>query len=207
MTREALLQATPEEILSIAKQLRLGYQLKKTLRYASTRDFNVHGESVAEHVFALLYLAQYFLPFEDPEGSLDKAAVYETLLFHDFGEILNGDIPYHMKTAQHEAQEQEDALKVFASLPSPLNTQSKERWSEYETRSTPEGRFIYALDKIEPLFELLDPINEKSMQRLKFTYEMNINKKIAATEQFPVMRKFIHALSDDMKARGIFWEE
>lgn len=207
MTKEGILKATSDEILAITRQLRVGYALKKTLRYAGSRDLDVHGESVAEHVFALLFLSQYFLPLEDAGQHLDKAVVYETLLFHDFGEIINGDVPYHIKTAEHEAQEQKDALTVFASLPTPVNDLSKERWSAYENHSTPEAYFVYALDKIEPLFELYDPINEQSMQRLKFTHEMNIKKKHMATEQFPVMRRFVDVISDDMKARGVFWEE
>jgi putative hydrolase of HD superfamily len=206
MQKEEILAATDEEIIQIAHQLRIGYGLKKTLRYSGSRDFSTHGESVAEHVFALLFLAQYFLPLEDAEGALDKATVYETLLFHDFGEILNGDIPYHQKTAEDEAREMEDAKQVFNSLPPPLNTLGRKRWEDYEEHKTVEARFVYALDKMEPLFELFDPINETSMRRLEFTYEMNIERKLKATEQFPVMQKFVQVLSDDMKKRGVFFE-
>lgn len=202
-----ILTLPDEKILEIGHQLRVAYKLKTTLRYWGSRDLSVHGESVAEHVFALLYLAQYFLPLEDVAGKLDKARVYEILLFHDFGEIINGDIPYHFKTPADEAREIKDAESVFESLPKPLGEFGRSRWEEYEHRETPEGRFVYALDKIEPVFELLDPITEKTMRRTKVTFAMHIGKKIKATEGYPVMRRFVDVLGDDMNRRGIFWSE
>ncbi len=200
-----ILTCSDAEILKIADQLCVGYRLKQTLRYAGTRDFATHGESVAEHVFALLYLAQYFLPLEDPEGVLDVIKVHQILLFHDFGEMVNGDIPYHLKTKEHEAQERVDAEKVFASLPPEVVRIGHESWREYDERSSPEACFGCALDKIEPLFELRDPTNERSMRRLKFTYQAHIEKKLRATENFPVMRRFVDAMSNDMLARDVFW--
>jgi len=81
-----------------------------------------------------------------------------------------------------------------------------ERWEEYEDRKTSEARFVYALDKIEPAFELFDPVSEKSLKRTKFTYEQHMGKKKVATEGFPVMWKFMEAIAADMKERGVFWE-
>jgi 5'-deoxynucleotidase YfbR-like HD superfamily hydrolase len=206
MTAEQIVKASDEEIIKIAKQLRIAYQLKLTIRYGMSRDVSIHGESVAEHVFALLYLAQYFLPLEDPEQKLDKAKVYEILLFHDFGEIANGDIPYHIKTATDEAQEVEDAKATFKSLPEPIDVIGRQRWEEYEDNKTPEARFVYALDKIEPAFELLDPVSEKSLKKSHFTYEQHMGKKREATKGFPVMWKFIEVIGADMNKRKVFWE-
>jgi 5'-deoxynucleotidase YfbR-like HD superfamily hydrolase len=207
MNTSQVLAASDAEILKIAEQLRVAYQLKRTIRYAGSRDLTVHGESVAEHVFALLFLAQYFLPLEDPELKMSRERIHEILLFHDFGEIVNGDIPYHWKTKADEAQEAEDAKMIFQSLPQPLGEIGFKRWEEYENRQSSEGLFVYALDKIEPLFELFDPINEKSLKRTKHTYEHNIGRKTDATVNFPVMRKFVDVLSTHMKNRGVFWEE
>ncbi len=206
MHAQEILALSDKEILEIAEQLRVAYKLKKTIRYAGARDLSVHGESVAEHVFALLFLAQYFLPLEDPEGKMDKARVYEILLFHDFGEIVHGDVPYHLKNQSDKAQEMKDAEAVFKALPKMVGEIGEKRWKEYENRATPEADFVYALDKIEPVFELLDPVNEKSLKRTKFTYEAHMKRKQQATEAFPVMRKFVDVLGADMKRRGIFWE-
>ena len=200
-----IVEQSDGEIMDIIRQLQVAYKLKRTLRYATKRDFDVHSESVAEHVFALFFLAQYFLPFEDTQHVLNVEKLYKILLFHDFGEIEHGDIPYHLKTEEDERREREAAEGVFASLPLSMQKDAYESWKEYEQKKSPEARFANALDKTEPLFELLEPVNERSMKRLKFTYRDHISKKIPATEDFPVMRKFVDVASRDMLKRGIFW--
>jgi 5'-deoxynucleotidase YfbR-like HD superfamily hydrolase len=207
LSREEILSAEDEEILKIAEKLRVGYELKRTIRYDREREEGKHRESVAEHVFALLFLTQFFLPLEDPEGKLDKERIHELILFHDFGEIPNGDVPYHVKTEADEAQEKEDAKKVFQSLPASMNNMGLNRWNEYEELETPEARFARGIDIIEPTFELLDPVSQTSLIHNKFTYEMHIEKKIKATKSFPVMRKFVNVLGDKLKEDGAFWEE
>lgn len=162
---------------------------------------------MAEHVFALFFLAEYFLPFEDPRGTLDIAKLHRIILFHDFGEIAHGDVPYHLKTHEHESQEEKDAVAIFAELPPPLDTIGHESWFAYKNQDSPEARFACALDKIEPLFELLDPVNEQSMKRLKFTYQDHRRRKWESTEHFPLMRRFVEAISSDMLARDVFWKD
>jgi putative hydrolase of HD superfamily len=203
----SILNWTDEQILEAARQLRVAYQLKRTLRYASTRDHENHSESVAEHVFGLFYLAQYFLPLEDPEKKLDVEKLYRILLFHDFGEITHGDFPYHIKTKEHEKQEREDAKIVFASLPALIQQPAIEAWQDFDQQQSPEAKFASALDKIEPAFELMDPISEKSLKRTKFTYGQHMKKKLTVTEGFPIMRKFVEVLGEDMRKRKVFWEE
>lgn len=206
-TDKPIPEMSDEEVLQIARELQVAYQLKRTPRYSTSWDLAVHNESVAEHIFAFIFLAQYFLPLEDPKGLLDPLRVVRIILFHDFGEIPNGDKPYHTKTKEDEEQEKLDAVHVFSSLPASLQAPSLGFWQEYEEQKTPEAKFVYALDKVEPLFELLDPVNEKSMKRLKFSYEMHFGKKFRATKDFPVLRRFVEAISQDMRKRNVFWEE
>jgi putative hydrolases of HD superfamily len=205
--RSKILEMSDEKIMTIARQLRVAYALKRTLRYATQRDHTVHSESVAEHVFALFFLALYFLPLEDPERKLDIEKLYHTILFHDFGEIVHGDVPYHMKTKEHVEREKEAAREVFASLPFSMQNLALESWQDYEQQTSPEARFVTALDKVEPLFELLDRVNETSPRRLNQTYAMHITKKRSATKNFPFMRKFVDVISADMRRRNLFCEE
>lgn len=198
---------TDEEILSEARKLYVGYGMKSTIRYDSTRAEGVHAESVAEHVFGLIYLAHYFLEFEPSTKDLNKQKVYDMLLFHDFGEIKYGDAVSYHKTQAHIDREKEAAKEIFASLPMPLDVYGYELWKEYEDHTTPEGKFCYALDKIEPLFELMHPVSETSVRRLKTTYDMHITHKSKAVKDFPLMRRFNEVMCKDMKDRGVFWEE
>jgi putative hydrolase of HD superfamily len=203
-TETPITQWSDEQILETARQLRVAYQLKHTLRYHTQRDLSIHSESVAEHIFALLFLAQYFLPIEDKANTLNRERLYQILLFHDFPEIPHGDIPYIFKTKADEERERKAAEGVFASLPLSLQKLSLNSWQEYEDRQTPEAHFAYALDKTEPVFELWDPVNEHTPERLKQTWESHIEKKRRATEHFPIMRRFVEVVSEDMLKRGVF---
>jgi 5'-deoxynucleotidase YfbR-like HD superfamily hydrolase len=211
MTRDHILALPPQGLLNLARQIRYGYHLKRTTRYATKRDRKSHSESVAEHIFALHYLNYFFLPLEDPKRTLDQFRIHRMIMFHDFGEIPSGltngqDVPYHIKTAAHEEQERSDAQHVFSVLPPSLSDEARLGWSEYELRESREARYVYALDKLEPQFELFDPIAEKSLPRLNFTYEHHIGKKYAAMgEDFPVMRRFVEVMSEDMLNRDVFW--
>lgn len=196
---------TDQFVMEEAQKLRGPYALKRTMRYASTRDHTVHSESVAEHVFGLLYLAQCFLPLEDPDRLMDWVKVSSIILYHDFGEMVHGDVPYHRKTMEHEERERTAAVEVFGGLPELIGTVGYAYWRDYEGRMSPEARFVYALDKVEPIFELWDPVNELSMKRLCFSYEQHIGKKFRATEHFPVMRRFVEAMTADMILRRVFW--
>ncbi|MGC9602402.1 MAG: HD domain-containing protein [Minisyncoccia bacterium] len=204
---DSILEKSDAEILAIAHQLRVAYKMKRTLRYGTTRDFAVHSESVAEHVFALIFLATYFLPLEEVGTSLDKVKIYEILLYHDFGEIIHGDVLTYHKTETDREREAADAKKVFASLPASLQKVGYERWCAYEEQTCPEARFAYALDKVEPVFELLDPINELSVKRFKITYLRHLGHKLEAAEAYPVMKRFANVISNDMRERGVFWPE
>ena len=201
-----ILSYTDKEILEQVHKLRVAYKLKNTIRFGASRNSEEHAESVAEHVFALIYLAHYFLEHELSAKNLNREKVYDILLFHDFGEIKHGDIPYHLKTDKDRHKEDAAAVEVFASLPEPLNITGKTLWEEYETKITPEARFANAIDKIEPGFEVLDPIYKRTFEKNKFTYDMHIGKKLVATEGFPVMRRFVEVIANEMEARGIFWK-
>jgi 5'-deoxynucleotidase YfbR-like HD superfamily hydrolase len=202
---EDLLKKSDEEILEIAKRLRVAYGLKRTIRYSATRDMSYHHESVAEHVFALFFLAEYFLRVEPSARSLNKEKVYDILLFHDFGEIKHGDVSTYSKTEADEEREREAAKEIFAALPEPLNILGHASWEEYEVHKTPEARFAVALDKFEPIFEVFDPINERSIKNLKVTFDMHVGNKYKAAKDFPVMMRFLKVMSEDLRARGVFW--
>jgi len=202
-----ILEWSSEQVLEEARALRVAYQLKRTLRYNTSRDLTVHNESVAEHKFALFFLSEYFLPIEDPVSNLDYQTVHRVILYHDFPEITHGDVPYLLKTAAHEERERAAAAGVFASLPPSMRRIAQESWEAYERRESPESLFVYALDKIEPVFELFDPINEQTPIRLRQTYESHMGKKLAATKNYPYMRKFVEVMSEDMLRREVFWKE
>lgn len=201
---KSLLDLSDASILDLAHKIRLGYQMKRTMRYKTVRDNSTHNESVAEHVFGLGYLAPYFLHYDDPDGKLDQVKIHGIIQFHDFGEIPKGDQLFCRKSQANERIEFEGAMSVFGALPEPLCSLGKSFWLEYRDRKTPEAKFVYALDKIEPAFELLDRVNEQSQKRNKVTYEDYV-RKYPAIEPYPHMYRFGMAIGMDMKNRGIFY--
>jgi 5'-deoxynucleotidase YfbR-like HD superfamily hydrolase len=196
-----------DEILEEAKRIFVAYGMKHTIRYGTKRDEGVHAESDAEHVFGLIYLAHYFLECEPVCKDLDRQRVFDILLYHDFGEIKHGDAVTYYKSQEHIDREKAAAKEIFTSLPEPLNEKGYACWKEYEEHTTPEAKFCYALDKVEPLFELMDPVSASSMHRLKITMDMNMSNKVTAAKEYPVMMRFVDVLSKDMRDRGIFWKE
>jgi putative hydrolases of HD superfamily len=202
---KSVLEMTDEEVLEEAKRIHVGYGMKSTIRYGTKREVGVHAESDAEHIFGLIYLAHYFIAHEPACKSMDAQKLFDILLYHDFGEIKHGDAVTYYKSKEHEEREKGAAKEVFASLPEPLSTYGYACWKEYEEYTTPEAKYAYALDKIEPLFELQHPVSETSMKRLKVTPQMNIENKLKATKEYPVLGRFAEVLSNDMVRRGVFW--
>ncbi len=199
-----VLEYSDEQVMKVVRQLRLAYKLKRTPRYGGIRDPKVHSESVAEHKFALLFLSRYFVRTEVLPRGLDMEKVDNLILFHDFGEIPRGDKPYISKTRADEERERYDAERVFKSLPEELQELGFISWQAFETRDGLEALFVNALDKVEPCFELQGRTNEQTLMRLGYTYEKHIGKKLAATERFPVMRKFVEVTARKKLGRGVF---
>src|SRR3989344_7404524 len=178
---------TDTEILEEMKRLRKMYALKGVMRYKSSRDMLVHSESVAEHLFGMQVLAQYFLPLEDPKRLLGRERIFELILFHEIGEIETGDILFHHKGEEQAEEERRAAGRVAAQLPVSLRGIAHERFLEFDACTTPEARFTDAIDKIEPIFELFE---EKAYANLKVngvTLDIGVNGKRAATEKYPHM--------------------
>jgi hypothetical protein len=67
--RQKLL-ASDEFVIAELQKVQTLYALKRVIRYNHTREHDVHTESVAEHVFGMHCLVEYFLPLED----LDRGA-------------------------------------------------------------------------------------------------------------------------------------
>lgn len=198
-------ETTNSEIIEEMKRLRTLYALKTTLRYKSARDSSTsYSESVAEHLFGMQIIAQYFLPLEDPEGKWDRIRIHELILFHELGEIETGDILFHMKTAEEEAEEALAAERVAARLPKSLQGIALEREREFTARKTPEAKFAYAVDKVEPIFEMFDESVIHMYKRNNVSHKAAMGVKRLSTDQYPYMAKFVDAWEERMVSLNAF---
>ncbi len=195
-------QWTDEEVLNEVHRIAYLSKLKSVMRYQLLRNEEHNTESVAEHTFAMFNLARYFLPLEDPERTMNWEKVMTIIIWHDLGEIeMDRDILGLDKTDADRKQAREGLHDIYKNTPELLRVEIETHVEEYETRVSLEAKFVNALDKIEPAFELFRPggaervINgmKLSKEKAEGYYEI----KFRATKDFPYLSKFTYVMLDE----------
>lgn len=154
MDREtAVAIATELGGVDLAKRIDFIYELdrlKTVLRQSMLID-DSRQENSAEHSWHLAMAALTLAPLAAEPIDIERAV--KILLVHDIVEIDAGDafIYDDAKRAAAEAAEEAAAERIFGMLPEPEATEFRALWDEYEDRSTPEGRFAYSCDRLQPL--------------------------------------------------------
>lgn len=136
----------------------------------------VETESVSDHTL-LTALIAWTLALDDP--TLDADRVLKLAMVHDIAEAIVGDIPPYAPedipdgsdpdalraffsvrkkaspeaAAEKHATEQTAATELFAMLPEQVATELRALWEEYESRSTPEARFVKDVDRLEAFLQ------------------------------------------------------
>lgn len=198
---------TPERISEDITKLRYFFKLKEVTRYNTPREMEDDTESVAEHLYGMQLLAQYFLPLEDSEETLDRARVYELITVHDFDEIETGDYLSFIKDESHKSESEAAIPKVLAQIPTHLRESLSQRINEYETQATPESRFVKAIDKIEPLIQVYTEKGKIICHRNKCTAEDSLRIKAKYIEPFPFIKTFALTLHQTLIDGGYYWSE
>lgn len=121
-----------------------------------------HRENDAVHIMQMFALAMAYFKL-DKNIDLDKQKVYETILLHEIGETLAGDIREGASGHDTKHDIEKQAVEKTFSI---LNKGSYfiELWNEFEERKTAEAKFIYQLDKIDPVLraKILDELLERN---------------------------------------------
>ncbi len=204
MTLETL---TKEAALSETAKLQYLYGLKKVIRYDQDRHETDSTESVAEHVYGMMILAQYFLPLENPEGDWDRARLYEMITLHDIDEIETGDVLGYTKTAETRALELDAMKRTIENAPNHLKMYMNERVEEYEKRETKEAKFAKAIDKIEPLFQIFNEEGRAILHRNQTTAEQSLRIKTPYIQDFPYIKRFAEVIHQALIDGGYYWQE
>ena len=153
MDRDSAIEIAAGFEEDLARRLDFIYELdrlKTVLRQSLLID-DSRQENSAEHSWHLAMVALPLAPYAvEP---IDVARVVKILLVHDVVEIDAGDVFIYDETGRAEAEvaEQAAAERIFGLLPEPEASEFRSLWDEYETRSTPEGRFAYSCDRLQPL--------------------------------------------------------
>jgi len=108
-------------------------------------------ENDAEHTFQVAMSAWYLARVLKVE--LDMGKVLKYALAHDLVEVYAGDVPAYSKDmeakARKSAAEHEAAERIRREFPE--FTDLHDAIAAYETRDDVESRFVYAVDKLDPL--------------------------------------------------------
>lgn len=194
-------------VLSEVHKLRTLYILKKEIRYDLQRNQDCDTESVAEHVYAMHCLIDYFLPLENPEGTWDALKIHKMAQYHDIDEIETGDIANIYKTAADFAKEKEACMQVIRRLPKSMQTAVESIVAEYTDQLSPEAKFVKAIDRVESLIQMYDEAGKQWQQ------ERQVNHKSIDTfiknwvESFPVIQRFTTIMTDRYDKEGFFYQE
>lgn len=138
-----------QKLLGFAKILN---EFQKVERVIRVRD-SERWENDVEHSYDLAMLAWYIL--STTETTLDHDRVIRYALIHDFLEVYAGDTYNFSTDVAHVASKHEREAAAVVKLRETLAefTELHEAIDAYEKRADAESRFVYALDKIDPLIQ------------------------------------------------------
>jgi putative hydrolase of HD superfamily len=120
------------------------FGLKDLARRGWLRTGLSHPESVAAHSWGIALLALLYTPAE-----LDRGRVLAIATVHDLAEAIVGDITPHDGVRPEDKRTRETAAMAHICQGLPHGAELEQYWRDYEDGSTPEGRFVKALDKLD----------------------------------------------------------
>lgn len=173
--------------------IREAERLKDVVRNSYTSQGR--RESTAEHTWRLCLTA---MVFQDELGDLDFLKVLKICILHDLGEAINGDIPAtaQVNVPDKGSRERVDLLQLMSSLPPEIRAEFLALWDEYETASSPEGRAVKALDKIETLIQ-----HNQGRNAPDFDYAFNLTYGRKHTDGRDLFRQIRDAVDEETRKR------
>lgn len=153
-------------------------------------------ENDAEHSFSLAMLGWYIN--ETHKLGLDVEKILMYALAHDLVEVYAGDVFFYTKDEQllkgKKQREADAAVRLKAEYPE--FSQLHEAIDAYEKKGDLESKFLYALDKIEPILNIYND-KGRTWKEHSITIEMLESTKIQKVAVDPT----IAALFKDIVAR------
>ena len=192
-----------EFVLAELGKVQYLYGLQRVIRSDLTRTEDINTESVADHIYALGVLAEYFARIEDVPA-IDLEKVRAMITWHDIDEIETGDTVGFHKTSEHHCAEADAIEKAIASSPAILQESMTSTIKEYKEQKTLEARFVKALDKIEPIFYFLNPNGKRVFEVSPATKEQHCRIKEPYIKDFLYMSRFHYVTLKIFEERGYF---
>ena len=138
---------TIDKILQFSGFLDKFRKIERTVRVNGQN----RNENDMEHSYMLALLAWYICSSEKLDLDLEKIIGYA--LVHDLVEVYSGDTDfYHATKEQKESKHaREEAAMERIAKEFPEFPEFSKLYSAYECRADREAKFVYALDKVQPV--------------------------------------------------------
>lgn len=187
-----------EKLLGFAKMLNVLQAVERVIRVKDQDRW----ENDMEHSYHLAMLAWYII--DSQKLSLDREKVFCYALAHDLVEVYAGDTYLYSEDkgflASKPERERLAAERLMTEFPEVPEMHVAIRG--YVEKNDPESRFVYALDKIEPLVKLyLDggrTWKEKGVT-LEMAYESKKDKVALSPEIKAYFEEFMELLRKEEK--------
>ena len=194
-------------VLSEIVKLQYLYGLKRVIRSHLSRECEDISESVAEHLYGMHVLVEYFKRIEPCVADLNYQKVTELIFAHDLGEIETGDIATNVKTDNDRKEEQKLFSNVLDSVPSIISDLIEKINKEYDSLASDEAKLVKAVDKLEPMLQYCDETHRQTFQDLKFSANDLERTKKKYIEPYPILLRFYEVIRDEYQNKNFFYIE
>ncbi|OGD66909.1 hypothetical protein A2442_03435 [Candidatus Campbellbacteria bacterium RIFOXYC2_FULL_35_25] len=154
-------------------------------------------ENDVEHSYQLAMLSWYIISTNNLNLNLDLILKYS--LVHDLVEVYAGDTYVYTEDAEHKnTKEERESIALdqiseeFSEFP------IFELIKEYEKKENREARFVYALDKIEPILNIYTN-NGRTWKEKNISIQMMIDAKRKNISKFPELLEFFDDIINLLK--------
>lgn len=178
-----------ENVLEFAQMLNLFRQVERVI-YANGTD---RLENDSEHSYHLAMLAWYIA--DSGKLDLDKNLIIKYALVHDLVEVYAGDTYIYSEDREHTESkiDREHQALIRLKKEFPLSEDMFSAIDRYEKREDRESRFVYALDKVQPIIQTyLD--SGRIWKEKRITWEMLFEYKTDKVALSPEIKPYFDEL-------------
>lgn len=180
-------------LLNIVKLTHSFQQIKRLIHAAGEDRF----ENDAEHSFQTAFVAWYIIDKE--KLSLNKEKVLMYALCHDIVEVFAGDVFFKRTKEEEEAKILSEKLALEKlTLMYPDFPELEQTIKAYEAKDDNESKFVYALDKMLPIFNnMLD--NGRTWHFHNLTFEEIYEAKYLKVIHDPIINEYFIIIIEILK--------
>jgi putative hydrolase of HD superfamily len=155
-------------------------------------------ENDAEHSYFLPMLAWYVIDAFSLQ--LDTAKIIRYALVHDLVEVYAGDTYIYDVEARKTKHEREEKARLQIAKEFPEFTDMNESIEAYESQQDAESRFVYALDKLEPIIANYMQ-KGRTWKEMGVTFTEFVENKRPKTAQVEEIRDLLEVLIAEIEPK------